>query len=766
MVGRPEGQDRSGRSRSIAIGGARAHAHARPGWLGPLWDRFAAWVARSAWLEVDRRRLFLWLPVLYGIGIVLYFSAEREPSVLASFLPMCAALAAALLGRARLAVLAPALAMAALFGGFLVATLRTHNVTMPVLVAPVSANIAGTIESMERTNYGARLVVAVRAMEPAQEHTPRRIRVTYRGKTELNSGEGVRFKARLTPPSPPAVPGGFDFQREAFYQQLGAVGLVTGVITSAPDIRSVGWVAEFRETIDRARNGLTSRIVAVIGGSTGAIAAALVTGKRGEIAEKDNDAWRAAGIYHIISISGLHMMLAAGLFFWSARVVLAAIPGFSRLASAKKCAAVVAMAGAFAYDVFSGNDVATERSLIMTLVMLGAVLVDRPALAMRNLAISGLIVLTMRPEAILGPSFQMSFSAVAGLVAYGEFMRQWREKRAVAGRTPDQGLTSRAGWLAIDFSATSLIAGLATASFQAFHFARLNPYGLLGNSLAIPICSFIVMPMALLGVVLYPLGLDAPAWWLMGQGIALISTSAALVADISGSVATTGRFSAIALCLLALGTAMLTIMTTLPFRLIAALLLCLGLLRAGTAQQPNLILDASGRTALVRNEQGTLTFVGKSRPIFALQQWLPGDRDARLPRDPTLTAGTRCDRLGCTARMHDSRYVAVVLDPTAFAEDCERAAIIVTPLVAPKNCHSTAELYDRSYFTEYGATYIYPRNAGQLLETARNARQQRPWIPRAPHSITTNTPSASTDVPSAPVWDPQAPDNLEALPPQ
>jgi competence protein ComEC len=183
-----------------------------------------------------------------------------------------------------------------------------------------------------------------------------------------------------------------------------------GSLTGRVEVRAPPIAADFAlrvaAAIDGARNDLTRRIAGAIGGQAGAVAAALVTGKRGLIGEDTNDALRAAGIYHIVSISGLHMVLAAGTMFWLARALLAAIPVLALQWPVKKIAAVTAMLGAVAYCVFSGSEVATERALVMTLVMLGAILVDRPALSMRNLALSALIVLAREPEALPARAFR------------------------------------------------------------------------------------------------------------------------------------------------------------------------------------------------------------------------------------------------------------------------------------------------------------------------------------------------------------------------
>lgn len=158
--------------------------------------------------------------------------------------------------------------------------------------------------------------------------------------------------------------------------------------------------------------------------------AALVTGKCGLISEETNEILRGAGIYHIVSISGLHMVLAAGSIFWLASALLALVPMLALGWLLKKIAALLAMFGASGYCIFSGSEVATERLLIMTLIMLGGVLVDRPALSMHDLTFAALVVLAPEPGAMLGPSFQMSFGAVATLVAYAEWHRHRRDRMA------------------------------------------------------------------------------------------------------------------------------------------------------------------------------------------------------------------------------------------------------------------------------------------------------------------------------------------------
>lgn len=380
---------------------------------------------RALATELERRRLFNWLPVCMGAGVLLYFLAEREPGLAAPLTGLVLCALAALLARRRRAVMAVCIVAAATFAGFAAATLRTASIAAPVLARNHVGRLTGFVETLEQREKGVRIVVLVtdlRGIEPAQR--PRRVRVTT-PVTTLKPGDHISATARLLPPPGPARPGGYDFARDAFFQGIGAVGNIAGKVTLAPAPIPMPRRLALAVAIDQARNALTERIARSGGGQAGAMAAALVTGKRGLIGEETNSDLRAAGIYHIVSISGLHMVLAAGTIFWLARALLALSQTAALHWPVKKLAALAAMLGASAYCVFSGAEVATVRSLIMTLVMLGAILVDRPALSMRNLALAAIIVLLREPEALLGPSFQMSFGAVAALIAFAE---RWQEQ--------------------------------------------------------------------------------------------------------------------------------------------------------------------------------------------------------------------------------------------------------------------------------------------------------------------------------------------------
>ncbi len=698
-----------------------------------LQQEFRTHLAHWASLEIERRRLFNWLPVAMGLGVLAYFAADREPGLAAPLIGLGFCAAVALLLRSRPVAHGVAVAIAFGFLGFAAGIWRTSQVAAPLLERPLFGTLSGHVESVERRAGGARLVIRPTALgELPAAKLPHRVRVTMRG-GGIAAGDHVTGAARLLPPPEPARPGGYDFARDAFFRGIGGVGSFSGAPKlSSPPAPADRWLA-FDAAIDRARNHLTERIVATIGGQAGAVAAALVTGKRGLISEETNEALRAAGIYHIVSISGLHMVLVAGAIFWLVRAGLALSISLVLVAPVKKIAALAAMIGATAYCLFSGSEVATERSLIMTLVMLGAILVDRPALSMRNLAIAALLVLAREPESLLGPSFQMSFGAVAAMIAWAERLRV-RE-----AAPPPLGLIGRMARIVkvavIADIVTTLLATAATAPFGLYHFNTANPYGLIGNALALPFISLLVMPAAVAGALLWPFGLDGVAWWVMGQGTQPLLAFSGVIAGWGGATVKLPAFGPVALALLALALLWMTLWTT-PLRWFAALPLVTGLALARAPDLPDGYIDRDGRGLMVRGADGRLAVLGKPSG-FALAQWLGAQGDQRRPGDQSLGEGVACDTAGCVRDLGTRGAISHVTTLRAISEDCARAAIVVTPL--PWRAPCAATLIDRQALDRLGAVTLTwrPDAAGTGRWQVTGARPA-PTLPEAPSANATS----------------------------
>ena len=712
---------------------AAAGSLARPAASASDWRKaFAAALAQ----EIEERRFFLWLPVAAMVGVALNLAADREPVLWlpAGLTALFAALAWA--SRARPFALGVSLALAALFAGFLAMSLRTLRVGAPVLDRIRIVGLKGYVEEVDLRPVGARMVIAVTSAEGMpRDKVPRRVRVTTRKTPGIAAGDYVGLKARLLPPSRAALPGGYDFARDAFFAGVGAVGSTLGGIELLPPPGDASWRQRLSAGIDHARNRLALRVNAIIGGDEGAIAAAMVTGKRDFLSNDAKDLIREAGIFHIITISGVQMTLVAGIFFIVTRRLLALSPTLALRYPIKKWAAGVAMVGSIFYDIATGSRVGTERALVMTLIVLGAVIMDRRALTMRNLAFAVLAVVAIEPEAILGVSFQLSFAAVLALVAVME--------ARVAGMEsdPDPFLPRRDApayaWFVDLFHkplallvATACATG-ATASFMAYHFHDLSPYVLIGNPLTLTVIEFFAVPGALVGAALYPLGLDAPVWLYVGAGIKFILWAARFIAEAPSSTLHLRAFAPYALPFLALAVMSMAIWRSWAFRASAIPFAVIGLIGATQGPRYDVIVAPSGEEAAVRDADGLLQIVGKRFNAFAAEQWLTADGDGRDPakaRDPDAV----CDRVGCVAALPEGESLSIVIDRLAFDEDCERAEVIVSALRAPPGCNARFVL-DRQALARLGAVGLtWSDEAGFTLTSDRSSLEDRPWSEAPP----------------------------------
>ncbi len=407
-----------------ALGGAWPRAASA---LGALSGRLGGLSLSRAWREEwDERRPFLWLPVAAGAGVFLYLAADREPVLWLPLLLLAASAAACVALRARPGPLGAALVALALAFGFVSAELRARWVATPMLDRIRIVKLTGWVEEVDLRPAGARVLLAVAGADGLDAaHLPRRVRLTAKRLGDVAAGAAVAVTARLLPPSRAAAPDGYDFARDAYFSGIGAVGSVLGRIAPAPAAEDAAPPARLRRAIDRARNDLALRVSAVVGdGDTGAIAAAMVTGKRDLLSANGREVIREAGIFHIITIAGVQMTLVAGLVFGLARRALALSPALALRYPIKSWAALVALVGAVAYDLGTGSRVGTQRALFMTAIMLVAVLAGRRALTMRNLGFAALAVVAIEPEQVAGASFQLSFAAVSALIAVQEARRR------------------------------------------------------------------------------------------------------------------------------------------------------------------------------------------------------------------------------------------------------------------------------------------------------------------------------------------------------
>ena len=654
------------------------------------WALLKLALARLWEAEAAARRPFLWLAPLAMLGVLLYFSADEEPQYWATLgLSLLLGLALFAFREARKSVrygLAASLTVAL---GFSSASLRTLRSDAPILQDSLIGRFEAVVETVDWSASGGRLLLRPLKLQSHTLGLPFRIRATIAGRQSVSPGDHIGGMIRLMPPPQPARPGGYDFAREAYFARIGGVGSILGALQILPPVE-MDWRLSVMTAVDRLRLSLTDRIAHAIGGQSGAVAAALFTGKRGYISDQTNDELRAAGIYHVVSISGLHMVLAAGMVFFLVRGFLVLLPGVPLRYPIRQWAAACAMIGATAYDIFAGSEVATERSLIMTLILFGAILVGRRALSMRNLVFSAFVILIIEPESVLGPSFQMSFAAVAALIAAFERLPPPADRHpALMAPTspyrekPPAGLLQRIGqWLithARTVFLTTLLAEAATGPFSAFHFQRFQPLGLIGNALTIPLIESLAMPIGFIGVAAIPFGLDGPFWKIMGYSVDVMLYVSTLVASTPFATRALPAISIASVLCLSLGLLWLTLWST-RLRLVGVVPVLIGIAMAFHGTRPDIVVARDGLSLAARGPDGQLAVMGKGASSFVVTQWLSADGDMRQPTDPTVRRGPLCNATGCIAKLKDGQTITLTLLKRDLTEDCRLAAVLITPL--------------------------------------------------------------------------------------
>ena len=321
-------------------------------------------------------------------------------------------------------------------------------------------------------------------------------------------------------------------------------------------------------------------------------------------------------------------------------------------------------------------------------------------------------------------TFQMSFAATLGLVA----LVQIGMPRLFAA--PDNSATARValwgGREIMTLALASLVAGLATTPYAAFHFHRVTPYGVLANLAAMPVVSALVMPAGLLGLAAMPFGFDGVFWWIMGIGIDWMIAVTQWVAGLPGAVGRMAAFGTGPLIAASLGIILLGLLRT-PLRWLGAAVLALAVVWALVVPQPDILVSADGHNVGVRGRDGRLHLMRTARDTFLIKEWLAADADARNPADPSLTEAVSCDETGCVTQMADGAFVALALRSDALSDDCARAALVVTARQPPPSCSSPVMTGER--LRRQGAIALRWTGHGFAADAVKPAGVDRPWSP-------------------------------------
>ncbi len=633
-------------------------------------------------------RLFIWAAVAFGSGTGVYFRLPFEPQLWSAVGCLCCSLILTVMSRHNPIVMLGAIVVV----GYGWAATVSHWHAAPVLEKRIYGDISGRVVMIDVSASGKPRITLdrVETKELPPYAQPERVRIALHGPSDVPPiGSHVQVTAHVSPPPGPAEPGGFDFQRHAWFLSLGGVGYTRKVVQIEGDPEG--------QTVARVRAAIGFWIRDHVPGNSGGIATAITTGDRAYLDPSDVTALRQSNLAHLLAISGLHMGLLVGLVFTIARLCCVRLKRFD----AKKIAAGVAMVAATAYLMISGASIATERAFIMSMVILGAILARRRALTLRAVALAAVIVLILRPQAIFSPGFHMSFAATTALVIAFQF-------------ATDRLWFKGAGWRRAVIGAvlSSAVAGLATAPYAAAHFNQVPHYGLVANLLAVPLMGIVVMPGLLAAVLLAPFGLEFIGFFFVDQGLQLISAIAHHVAQWPGSVSQIKAPSPWTLPLFTLG-AIIFLLWIGKGRVVGVAVCAVSLVLWWDHRRPDILIADSALLVGVMGPAGRQMSRDKGAG-FAARIWLENDGDTVSQSD--AAARNRAA----------SPTISVLRKADAMPDVCESDIYVVADYLRNPPC----DVFDLRRLRNTGSVAGYLNNGQIDWISAKDISGRRLWNDR------------------------------------
>jgi competence protein ComEC len=628
------------------------------------------------------------------------------------------------LGRARVGLLF----LAILLSGFVLAKFRAEMIATPLLRAATNdIAVVGIVRDSEGASAKRGTLIVqpteIEGLTPAQ--MPRRLRLTNFTRNGTPAiGARIAFKARLAPTSSPTMPGGFDYGRQLYFQSIGGSGRITSKVTVLGETNSPSlWLSG---SLNDLRQEIGSRVRQHLSGTIAALADAMITGERAAIPKDINKSLQISGLAHILSISGLHMSLAAGGVFWVVRAFLALFPNLAQNYPIKKWAAAAALVFGFIYMLLAGSQAATQRSYIMLAVVFLAIMVDRPAISLRNLALAALLILVLQPESAIQASFQMSFMAVMGLAAFFEYWNRPQAENEYRIESRLKFYSRRVFKLIVASILTTLVAGAFSSIPAAYHFGRLAPYGVIANGLAIPVMSFIVMPFALLSVVLMPFGLEALPLIVLGKGLELVLAISGYVAALPGAQRIIPQLPIASAISFAIGGSIVCLAKG-SSKYVGILFFCAGLALAQFTSLPDIFIERTAANIAFRNENGDLVFANARKGRFAAEKWLQANGEEASFKEATARSGWTCNGRSCRVTTH-GKVLAYFMEGEGAEPSCAGLDIVVANYPLRTACKVVPTRIDRFDVWRSGAHSIAIGNDRAVVETARNLAGNRPWV--------------------------------------
>lgn len=691
--------------------------------------------------EAERAEPFVWFTVMFLFGVIAYFAAPQEPSLLVVSITslLIGVTTVALRHKGRQFYIA--LTVFGLLAGFNAATFHTSMKIQAPLKRAINQTIKAQITSIEQRADGSRRIILdnVRSLEQSKTpQLPNRVRLRLLSKAAVvSTGDTIQANVRLSPIIGPVIPRGFDFSRDMFFKGIGASGFIYG----APLILNNGSKENgISAKIERLRNVIEARVIDALKmngqDNVSGFATAVLVGTKGAIKQEDRRKLAIAGIAHLLAISGLHMALVFTFILFVTRALLARSTIIANDLPIRDLAIGLGLITTLGYYVISGGSISATRAFIMVSIMAMALLCGRRALSIRNIAVAAFFILALSPAAAIGPGFQMSFMATLFLVSFSGWWLLPKPTHNTAKNSKWKDWFASFKRYCIGLIITSCLAGIATAPIAAFHFNQFAPFGLVANLLAVPVFSILVMPFGFLGLATMPFGFEAYPLFIMGQGISMIQLIAEWFEALSTGLSSTPQLSSIPLITVFIIMLIAALLKT-KLRYVVLGVGCAILVFIPTLKEPDILISEDGKTVAITNDYGFIVS-GARAGRFELKIWrqalgFPDKQQKQSAPDKRNRQKFNCDPYGCLYKT-ETYSIAHVKHPSAFYEDCRKASIVVSELSAPNFCSKTAIVIDRKALKQGGAHKVFAQKVKEEGETLLNFSIQkaipsikRPW---------------------------------------
>ncbi|RDC60025.1 hypothetical protein HME9302_01224 [Alteripontixanthobacter maritimus] len=669
------------------------------GWLA---DRFEGFLGTASH---DRGP---WLAVAFAGGIGLWFWLDAPWQWIGAMaaLALAAIAASALLEpggtRANIRIAVIALSIMTLLGTATVWS-RSEMIGAEPLDYPRVMRFEGRVLEREEQPSQDRVRLTL-AMRDAATGTARKVRINVplaRDKPLAAEGAVLRLRARLMPPAPPMLPGSYDFARAAWFKGLAATATLVGDLEVVSAGQGGGQIARWQRQI-------SGHVREQLGGSPGTIAAAFASGDRGGVTERDADAMRDAGLTHLLSISGLHVSAVIAAAYLLAIRLLALWPWLTLRVRLPVVAAGLAALAGVAYTLLTGAEVPTVRSCVAALLVLTALALGREPLSLRMVALAALFVLLLWPESLVGPSFQMSFSAVIAIVA----LHNSAPVRAFL-LTRDESWFARMGRGTVMLLVTGFVIEIALMPIVMFHFHRAGLFGAFANVIAIPLVTFASMPLIAVALFLDVVGLGAPAWWVAGKSLEALLGIAHYTASLPGAVKLAPQIG-LGTVMLYVGGALWLALWRGNARLYGLLPIATAAVMAAATPAPDMLISGDGRHVGIAGEGNQLILLRDSRSSYVLDNFTELAGVAGQPVAIADWPGASCSPDFCVVALERGGQTWQILlarsrdlvEERALAAACERSDIVVADRYLPQSCAPRWLKADRRLLEQTGGLAV------------------------------------------------------------